>query len=144
MGFLAGDLITAQRLNRLKATPYWKAATGTLGASQTNIDIPGVTITFTTETNLAVVQCWWYVDADLSGATTNAGFSRALLDNVTPSDVFASFGAEVATDRGTPGQSQLFTIPTAGSHTIKVQGTTPANFTFNVYSTLMLLVHEVV
>jgi hypothetical protein len=144
MGFLAGDLITAARLNRLKPTPYWKAATGTLAASQTNQDIPGATITFNTETDLAEVQCWWNVDPDLSGASTSLGSSRLLLDNITPSDVFTTYVAEVATDRATVGQSFKFTIPTAGSHTIKIQGTTPANYTYNLYCSLSLLVHEVV
>lgn len=144
MGFLAGDLLTAQRLNRLKPTPYFKVATGTLAAGLTLTDVPGVTITFTTETDLAEVQVWWFMDADLSGATTSTGNSRVLLDNVTPSDTFAMFGAEVATDRATTGQQHKFTIPTAGSHTIKVQATTPANYTINVYTTLQLLVHEIV
>lgn len=145
MALLAGDILTAQKAGRLKPTPYWKAATGSLGASSgSNADVPGATITFNTETNLAVVQVVWFVDADLSGATTTSMSSRTLLDNITPSDTFAMFGAEVGTDRGTPGQSHMFTIPTAGSHTIKVQATTPANFVVNVYTTLSLLVHEVV
>ena len=144
MGFLAGDLITAQRLNRLKPTPYWKASTGILAASQTNADIPGASITFSTETNLAEVQCWWNVDADLTGAVVLLGSSRLLLDNITPSDVFTTYVAEVATDRATVGQSFKFTIPASGPHTIKIQGTTPATYTYNLYCSLSLLVHEVV
>lgn len=145
MGFLAGDLLTAQRINRLRPTPYFKAATSTLGASSgSNADVPGATITFTTETDLAVVECWWVVDNDLSGATTTTASSRILLDNVTPSDTFAMYGAEVTTDRSTVAQMHSYTVPTAGSHTIKVQATTPANLVINIYTTLRLLVFEVV
>jgi hypothetical protein len=144
MAFLAGDLLTAQRVNRLQDKSYYKTATGTLPASSTNADMPGVTQTFTTETNGATVDCAWVVDFDLSGATTIVGASRLLLDSVTASDNSAIFGAEVATDRGTAAQTNRFTIPTAGVHTIKMQCTTPANMTVNTHTTMLLVVKEIV
>lgn len=144
MSFLSGDLITAQRLNRLRPTPYSKASTAVLPASSTTVDVPGATITFTTETDGAEAQCVWFMDCDLTGATTTLGSSRLLLDGVTPSDNFAVFTAEVATDRASIGNLHKFTIPTAGSHTIKMQGTTPANYQLNIYTGLQVTVYEVV
>jgi hypothetical protein len=144
MSFLAGDLLTAQRVNRLRPTPYTKAATGTLGAGVTTADVPGATITFDTETDGAEVQVTWFVDFDLSGATTSLHSSRVLLDGVTASDTFATYAAEVATDRGSTGSTHKYTIPLAGSHTIKIQATTPANGGVNLYSVLSLVVYEIV
>lgn len=144
MAFLAGDLLTAQRANRLQPKKYYRAATGTVAASQTNADVPGLSVTFTTETNGAQVDCAWVVDFDLSGSITTVAASRLLLDGGTASDNSAIFGGEISTDRGTCAQQQQYTIPTAGSHTIKVQATTPANFTINTHSTLVVEVREVV
>lgn len=144
MTLLAGDLFTAQRANRLQQKTYWKQATGTLAASSTDADVPGASITFTTETNGAVVDCSWSTDFDLTGATTNLGSSRLLLDGVTYSDTLGVFQAAATTDRGTVIATQQFTIPTAGSHTIKIRGTTPASMIINLYTTLSLAVTEVV
>lgn len=144
MSFLAGDLLTAQRVNRLQNKTYFDEATGILPASSTNVDIPGLSITFTTETDGAKVNCIWSADFNLTGATTSLANTRLLLDGVTPSSNFATFQAGVATDRGTTGQTCEFTIATAGSHTIKMQGTTPANMTVDLYTALTLIVSEVV
>lgn len=144
MTFLAGDLVTAQRLNRLQPKPYVKVATGTLAGAVTNTDVPGCSITFTTETDGATVKCTWFSDFDLSGATTTIANNRLLLDSVTASDNFAMYAGEVTTDRGTVGNTWDFTIPIAGSHTIKVQASIPANMQMNIYTTLSLTVFEVV
>jgi hypothetical protein len=144
MAFLAGDLLTAQRANRLQAKSYYRTASGTVPASSTNADVPGVTATFTTETNGATVDCTWVTDFDLSGAVVIVGASRLLLDSVTASDNSAIFGGEISTDRGTCAQTNQFTIPTAGVHTIKMQATTPANMTINTHTTMTLVVREIV
>jgi hypothetical protein len=119
-------------------------ASGTVAASQTNADIPGVTQTFTTETNNATVDCIWTVDFDLSGASTATATSRLLLDAVTSSTRFIAWAGEVATDRSVTTQLQSFVIPTLGSHTIKAQVTTNANQTVGQYSAMRLTVYEVV
>mgnify|MGYP001615677633 FL=1 len=144
MAFLAGDLLTAQRVNRLQSKRYFDAATGTLAASSTHVDIPGLSIAFTTETNGATVSCFWTSDFDLTGATTTLGSTRLLLDSVTASSNFATFQAGISTDRGTSAQTCEFTIGTAGAHTIKMQGTTPANMIINLYTALTIIVSEVV
>ncbi len=142
MSFAPGQYITAQRLNRLQLTTYDVEASGTVAASQTNADIPGVTKTFTTETANAKVSCTWTVDWDLSGAQTGTSTSRLLLDGVTSSTRFHAFGAEVATDRAITSQLQEFIISTVGSHTIKAQVTTLANVTVGQYSAMRIQVTE--
>jgi hypothetical protein len=144
VSFAPGQFITAQRLNRLSPVSYTVEASGTVAASQTNADIPGVTQTFTTETNNATVDCIWTVDFDLSGASTATATSRLLLDAVTSSTRFIAWAGEVATDRSVTTQLQSFVIPTLGSHTIKAQVTTNANQTVGQYSAMRLTVHEVV
>jgi hypothetical protein len=144
MTFLAGDILTAQRINRLAPKPYYKQSTGNLAAGSTGVDVPGASITFTTETDGATVQCVWVVDYDLTGATTAVASARLLLDGVTSADAFAIFEAEVATDRGSVAQTHQYTVPVAGSHTIKMVGTVPANMIINQYTTLTLLVFEIV
>jgi hypothetical protein len=143
MAFLAGENITAGRLNRLQPKPYIVKASGSLAASSTNVDVPGCSIPFTTEAANAIVQCSWSTDYDLTGATTTLASTRLFLDTATGSDVFNVFAAEVATDRASAAQFWQFTVSTAGAHTIKMQGTTPANMTLNIYTVIKLLVIEV-
>lgn len=145
MAFLAGDLLTAQRINRLAPKPYFKQSTGNLAAGSTGADVPGASITFSTETAGATVQCWWTTDYDLTGATTTIGSARLLLDGVTNADAFAIFQVTSAgaSDRATVSQVHQYTVPSTGSHTIKMVATVPANMIVNQYTTLMLQVFEV-
>ena len=59
MSFAPGQFITAQRLNRLQSKTYWAAASGTIPASQTNVDITGASIPITTETDGATMAISW-------------------------------------------------------------------------------------
>lgn len=143
MTFLAGENITAARLNRLQPITLTGLGSGTVAASQTNADIPGCTVTFTTSTANAVAHCWWVPDFDLSGPQTGTGTSRLLLDGATASTKTAQYAGETATDRTTVAQMDQFTIASAGSHTIKVQATTLASMTIGLQSTLRVMVVEV-
>lgn len=144
MSFAPGQFITAQRLNRLQDASYVAECSGTVAASQTNADIPGMTETFTVEADGAEAICSWSVDFDLSGATTSPGTSRLLLDSVTAGTRILVYAAEVSTDRSLVTSFLSFTGLTAGVHTIKAQATTPANMTVNTQGTLHIRVKEVV
>jgi hypothetical protein len=144
MAFAPGQFITAQRLNRLQNRIYTVEG-GTIAAGAgTNVDVPGITQTFTTETNNAIAHCWWLIDFDLGGAVTSSATSRLLLDGSTGSTRFIAWAGEVVTDRGAVTQMQDFTIPTAGSHTIKAQVTTAANQAIGQYCSMRIEVEEVV
>jgi hypothetical protein len=144
VAFLAGENITAGRLNRLQPAVYNGPASGTVAASSTNVDVPGATVTFNTVAANAVAHCYWVTDFDLSGATTTIGTSRLLLDGVTASAKTSTYEAEVATDRSSVAQMDQYTIATPGSHTIKVQATTPANMTVGLQTSLRVEVVEIV
>lgn len=144
MSFAPGQFITAQRLNRLQNQIYTVEG-GTIAAGAgTNVDVPGVTETFTTETNNAIAHCLWVIDFDLTGGVTASATSRLLLDAVTSSTRFIVWAGEVTTDRGQVAQVQDFTLPTAGSHTIKAQVTTSALQAIGPYCSLRIEVEEVV
>lgn len=144
MPFLAGETITAGKLNRLQPKTFYASASGTVAASQTNVDIPGCSITLTTETNNAQVDIWWST-AFYSGATapTTFGASRALIDG-SGAPVYAISDSRTINAKDVPSQDWTTTIAAAGSHTIKLQVTTPANMTVSTYTALRVVVTEVV
>lgn len=127
MPFAAGEIVTAARLNRLQPRKYHAIGSGTVAAGSTNVDVPSATYTLTTEEDNAAYDVVATFDFDLSGATTSAGTGRLYVDGVAQSPL-AVYAAEVATDR-TGGIAQTYsgTLGTAGSHTLKLVATTPAN-----------------
>jgi hypothetical protein len=145
MGFLAGENLTAGRLNRLQPKPYFVKATGTLAAGSTGVDVPGCAIAFTTEAANAIVQCSWSADFDYTGAITTVTTARLALDGSTFSDVYAvaQENAGGTNDRVTAAQFWQFTVATAGAHTIKMVASTPASIIINLYTVVKLLVIEV-
>jgi hypothetical protein len=82
MGFLAGENITAGRLNRLQPKKYPVYQTGTLVGAVTNTLVPGCTINIVNETAGATWTCWWTLDFDLTSTTTTTGTGRARVDGV--------------------------------------------------------------
>lgn len=145
MSFLAGDLLTAQRVNRLAPKTYHQKASGNLPASSSGVDIPGTSIPFTTETNGATVDVWFVCDFDNTASPgASIGSVKVVLDGATAGSVFGIFGANITDGRSTVANVDQFTVPTAGAHTIKMQATTPANMITNQYTALKLMVSEVV
>jgi hypothetical protein len=142
MAFAAADDITADRLNRLQPKPYQATATGTVVGPQTGVDMPGLSITFDTETDNAVYQATLVMDVDLTASTTGLASGRILVDG-TGSSLFAVFSGQVSTDRGTVAQTYQGTLGTAGSHTIKAAMTAMTGQTINQYSSLLVTIYEV-
>jgi hypothetical protein len=142
MSFLAGETVTAGRLNRVQPLAYQTTASGTLVGPQSGADVPGLSITFDTTADGATYQAVVVLDVDLTGATTGLASARIVVDG-TNSSQFAVFAAEVSTDRATVAQTYQGTLGTAGSHTIKVAATPMTGQTINQYSSLMVTVFEV-
>lgn len=140
-GFASGDIITAQKLNWLAPKVYSQQATSATGPG-TTADIPGLTQTINTDTAGAVATLWWFVSfyASTTAPTTN-GTAQAFLDGVGVGNYIIA-DHRVASAKWTPGQSLQVTIPTAGSHTFKVQAVTPANMTTAIYCSLTILIQE--
>ncbi|MGW0163667.1 hypothetical protein ACWDWT_00530 [Streptomyces sp. NPDC003343] len=141
--FLAGETITAGRLNRLQPRQYFAQASGTLPASQTSADIPGVTVTFTTEQPNAIYTAHLAVDFDWNANTNSLSSSRIKVDGTFPINLFSVAQMQTTTDRATNGQNYRGVLGSAGSHTITAVATTDTNI-INSYSSLLVVVYEVV
>ncbi len=146
MSFKAGETATAARINRLAPTPYRAAATSTLTGPQTSADVPGATVTFTTETDGAayVVEAVFDYRNNATG-TSSQGSGNIAVDNVVQSE-FAIFrdGGGSANTSMTVAQVYKGTLTTAGSHTIKLVASPVLNQVIQVYSSITITIYEVV
>jgi hypothetical protein len=144
----AGDPVYASDVLRAKPTIIDDAATGTLTGANTDVDIPGISISFTTETAGATVSATWFVQAQNTSGTPAAAINARA--RITGPSSYVSVSAQYAiwrsggavTDQGTPGNQYTFTLGAAGLYTATLRGTTVANSTFNVYSTLRCIIQE--
>lgn len=144
MTILAGEIVTAARLNRLQPKTYYAIGTGTVTGAASNVDVANATVTFDTEVDGAtytVVGTW---DVNWTGATTTIGTARVQVDGVSQSPL-CTFQAEVATDRGTYSQTYFGTLAAAGSHTIKLVCSPAANQSVEgINSSISIVINEVV
>ena len=144
----AGEKIYASDVLRARPKMFWDVATSPLPASSTVVDIPGISISFTTETAGAELTLWWTIDADptTSGTTALISARPRITDPsaaTTDAPVFATFSAAGnAADRGSPGNAWKTTLGAAGTYTVVLKGTTAASQQINVYSTLTAMVQE--
>lgn len=129
MAILAGEIVTAGRLNRMQPTTYEAVASSDLGIGQTDQDVTGASVTLTTTAANAVyvAEATFDFDSIGTGSTTAAvGFLNVDGVNQTAQAVF-QVGAGTANDRGTVTQQWRGTLASAGSHTLKLRGTTPGS-----------------
>lgn len=143
MAFLAGENITAGRLNRLQPKKSIVYQTAPLVGAVTNTLVPGCTISITNETAGALWTCWWSLDYDLTTATTATGTGRARVDGVLAT-TFAPWAAEVGTDRATVGNVATGSLASAGPHTFDLVATLPAGIQLATQSALLIEITEVV
>jgi hypothetical protein len=145
MPFLAGDIITAQKLNWLSPTIQGAQASGVVPASSTNVDVPGTTLNPTTTNAGALIKVFWYAAFyTASGSAAGTGATcRVLIDGVAPTAL--AMGAPDAA--GAVGQQQgaasaVTTLSAAGAHTIKLNATTPAGRSVQIYTGLDIEIIE--
>ncbi len=119
MSFLAGETITAARLNRLQPTTYSATGSSNLTLSTTTTDITGASITLTSEAANAIYVVTATFAFDVVTATTDYAEGKFYLDSVVQSG-FARWSGEVTTDYGTTAQQWRGTLSAAGSHTLKL------------------------
>ncbi|HEY9416032.1 MAG TPA: hypothetical protein VIQ30_14810 [Pseudonocardia sp.] len=147
MSILAGENVTAARLNRMQPTTYYAVATSDLVGAATGADVVGATVTFSTTAANAVYVAQAIFDFDTSGAgTTTIGTGMLAVDgSAQAGQALLQVGAATANDRATAGQQWRGTLAATGSHTIKLTATIPANMEINAtHTTLLLTVYEVV
>lgn len=144
MAFLAGENLTAGRVNRLAPKPYWAQANNTLPASSSAVDVPGASITFSTETAGATVVVNWQAAFYHSGVAGALNSVVAVLDTSTVAPMVAFGRQQANTDNVQGAATWQTTIASAGSHTIKLRGTTGTNCVIQIYTALSITVYEVV
>lgn len=142
MPFASGQRLTAARLNRVQPATYIGVQSAQLTLSATMTDVPGCSITLATLTDGAVYVAQAVFDFDLTAATTSTQTGRLLVDGAAQTQV-ARFGAEVSTDTATVAQQWRGTLATAGTHTLKIQGSGTSAVLF-AHSTLLVTIYEVV
>jgi len=143
----AGALVTADQFNRIQPNTYHASCSSDLVGSVTATAITGASITLTTETDGAVWTAVANFDFDTAGSgTTTAGEGLLFVDGVEAGGkALFQVGAATANDRGTVGQNWMGTLATAGSHTLALRGTLPANMEINAgHTRLTVTVFEVV
>jgi uncharacterized protein YaiE (UPF0345 family) len=128
---LAGEIVSAGRLGRMQPITYQADASGTLAVLTTVADVPGATYTFTTAAANATYVVWGVYDVNQVATTNNDFIGRLSVDGVI-SGKFALFGGQVNGDRATVTQVWRGTLPSAGSHTIKLAASTTAVSQFQV------------
>lgn len=144
MAFLAGERITATRLNRLQPVKYAAVGSGTLTGPQTNADVTDATITLTTETDGAGYVAWCVWDINTTGAAAGTATMRLNFDtaNLTP---LATFNGPDSGERSTVTQVYEGTVTTAGSHTFKLVASPNTNQQIQgVNSSIIVEITEVV
>jgi hypothetical protein len=151
MPILAGDRVTAAQLNRLQTKTFAAVATSTLAASSTDADIVGASVTFTTETDDAIFEAIGDFQVIWTGAGTSSAVGKIALDgNIQAGQIATRQAPGTAADNGdSAAMSRTWrgTLGTAGSHTIRLVGTTGASQTISSASsatTLTVRVTEVV
>ncbi|QJT04347.1 hypothetical protein G9272_32025 [Streptomyces asoensis] len=144
MAFLAGETITAGRLNRLQPATYRAAATSALAGAATLADVPGATVTFTSETANAVYVVNAVFDYRLTGTPTTLGSGNIHVDGVVQAEfaVFRDGGGSAGTS-ATVTQVYRGTLGAAGSHTIKLVASPVAGQQINIYSSITVTIYEV-
>lgn len=146
MAFLAGERITAARLNRLRPSSYFAQASSSLTRTDTTYaDIPGATVTFTTVAASAEYTVTGVFDCAVG---TVSASTRMLGRIVTDGNAELGFAIhEMDTlDRDTDTTVAKGTLTTAGSHTIKLQGALSAaagSGTFQTFTQILVTITEV-
>lgn len=122
MGFLAGETITAGKLNRIQPATYEEACTAALTVTTaTYADITGCSITLTTQADNATYMAEAVFDSNVTVVSgTSLMVGRLLVDGVTATGI--AVYAMDTTDRATIAMRWRGVLSSAGSHTLKLQG----------------------
>lgn len=124
MALLAGQIATAEDLQLLQPQRYDAACTADTNPTTTILDITGATYTFTTRRDNARAHVVWMVDFDPNNTTAAIYVVFINVDGVDVTNPQAVFVNNTSVDNRAAGlpQQVTVTLPTAGSHTIKLRG----------------------
>jgi hypothetical protein len=144
VAFLAGERVTAARLNRLQPTSYYATASSALSGPQTLADVPGCTQTFSVDTAGAIYVVHAVFDYRLSGTPTTLGSGNIYVDGVVQTQ-FATFRDGGGSLGSTASVAQVYrgSFSTTGSHTIKMVASPVSGQQINIYSSLLVTIYEI-
>ena len=134
MAIASGQRIGAALLRRLRPSYYVQSSTAELNGAVTQADVPGASVTFTTETAGARWICEAWFDADQGGTNTALMLGYCSVDGVIQEGQ-AINSDPAASDRHTISQVWDGTLSSPGTHTIKLLGTLAASQQFRVGNT---------
>lgn len=141
MSFSPGQIITAQRLNRLQTKTYFSMSSGAITGSSTG-NVAGTAQSVTIETDGASFTCSWtaavYATAGMAGnSNTFAKYDLA------SSGAFAVGRWSAANEQGTVANFWGGTIGSAGTYTFQVGYSNNVNAQLAIYTSLLTAVMEV-
>ncbi|TDB71807.1 hypothetical protein E1211_15205 [Micromonospora sp. 15K316] len=143
MAIASGQRITAALLRRLRTAYYTASSTSELTGAVTQGEVPGASVTFTTET-AARWFCEAVFDADQQGTNTALMLGYCDVDGTVQAGQ-AINSDPAASDRHTVSQMWDGTLSAAGTHTIKLLGTLAASQAIRVGNTrLKVTIQEAV
>jgi hypothetical protein len=142
MSFAPGQIITAQRLNRLQPKTYFSQASGAISTVGSG-DVTGTAMSITTETNGATAAFTWSgAFYGVTGAMASNANTRVQWD-VNASPTFALVQHSAAADKGVAANVWSTVIPTAGTYTFKMIYVVATNSVLQIYSAMMVTITEV-
>lgn len=149
MPILSGQVVTVNDLNHLKPATYYAASNANLPGIVVNTDVPGATVTFTTETDNAVYVVNAFFDMDWQGAAAVGNLITGML-YVDGAHVSGDTNGEQAAgangDRLPGSHVWQGTLALAGSHTAKLVASIPVatQRIANPHTAIQVTVYEVV
>lgn len=144
MGFLAGEKVTAGRLNMLQPVPYSETGTTNLVVTTTETAIDGCSITLTTQTDGALYVARAVISHDSTGTTAANVDTRCFLDGSALSGS-ARWSGTAATDFGEASMLWHGSVGTAGDHTFELMakgGTSVAVTILAAFTKIEVIVYE--
>ena len=144
MPILAGQIVTAGQLGRMQPRPYKAVQTTALAGPVSTADVPGCSITLTTQAPNAIIVAEAVFDFDPSSTMSGLSNGRLVIDGTGVGEYAVYQAAGASTDRQSTPQNYRETLATAGTHTLKLVTTLSTGLTLNVYTTLLVTVYEVV
>jgi hypothetical protein len=145
MPFLAGEIVTAERLNLLQPKTYFARATTLLDGAGTGLVVPGATVTFDSFTDNARVVVEVSTAIGFDGVGTGRADVIVNIDGVgtLPRASFGQ-GPGNASDVVTAAAVVNESLGAAGSHTIHLTANLASYQLVNVYTALNVTVYEIV
>lgn len=141
MSFAPGQIITAQRLNRLQTKTYWAQASATITTIGSG-NVAGTAISITVETDGATASVSWstavYATGSMGGTvSTNAKYDLASSSTYVLGQ-YATNG-----EKGISANFWSTNVATAGTYTFQLAYNVTSNGQLNSYTSMMVDIKEV-